>query len=547
LSGERPGLLRRVADWFFIEEPVEQEPAPPLDAAPPVSGPQAGTREGEPLPPPTRRGAVRAGRAGRGHPAAWLVAGLALAVAVVAVARGIPRGGGRAAGSAPAASATATLTAAQRATAVAQAKTAADNAARAAEDAQAAAQHVADLLASARADADRVQALAAPSLARRPDATDPSGALAPLRQLSSEAGRTVAAVEADVTAADGSANAAASIAQTVPEAAASADAAASAASQADQALAAAQRAVAGIGDLLAGAQAAVAAWQAVHAAPHGVLGVTVRDPAPPLGVQGCEVVAVEAGGAAARAGLVGAVQRPDGVGDVITAISDAAAAAQPWTTADCAALQAVMGLTRAGDRIEITYLRRQGFAFAAQWVRATADTVLGAPATASATAGATAGAATGTGQGSATGTATAGCPAPITGTITPASAGSRIVIAITLHGPAGDATDLRAILDTGGVATSFPDGLLRQLGYAPYATTQNSGVVPGATATAYLYHVPGSAITVLDGGRAVPLATGELSVIGIPGGSNYTLGPDILEGGSRLSTSGSQWTLTPPC
>jgi hypothetical protein len=574
VSAERRGFLQRLTDWFFvIEEPAEPAEPAPVDV--PAEAPAAPARA-EPAVEPTpeqpqhdllpRRAAARAPQPRRERSgAAWLVVVLALAVAAVAVYRGFPRAPSSVASLSATGqatpTATATETAAQIAAAVAQAKTAAGNASRAAQDAITQAQHVADLLAAAQEDAQAVQTAATPMLARQADARDPSGALGPLEQADSDATRTVTTIESDATAADGSANAAASIAQTVAGAVPAGDAAATAAQQANQALASAQQAAGQISDLLATAQAAVAQWKQIHGAPHGVLGVTVQDPSPSLGAQGCEVVDVQADGAGAQAGLIGADQRPSNVGDIITELSDPAAAAKPFTITSCAVLRAAMTLTRSGDRLDITYLSQQVVVAAAQWVRETGTAVLGATAaagggsggaataTASGSAGSATGTATASGSGTATGTATASgsCPAPITGTITPASAGSRIALFIALSGPGGQAPNLRAILDTGGVATSFPDGLLRQLGYQPYGTTENQGVVPGATATAYLYHVPGSAITVLDGGHAVPLATGVLNVIGIPGSSNYTLGPDILEGGSKLSTSGSEWTLTPPC
>ena len=563
----------------------------------PPAQPEASESE-FPEPQLSRRKAVGEPESRRGHSgAAWAVVVIALGVAAVVVSRGFahPKATPAAAPSLPIATATATMTTQARAAAVDQAKTAADNATRAAQDAEAAAQHVADLLASAQAAASRVTTAASLATARQPAAPDPSGGLLPLQQVASQIGQVVTAIESDATAADGAANAAASIAQQVSAAVASGDAASKAAAQANQALTSAQQAAGQISDLLASAQSAVASWQQVHKAPQGRLGITVQDPAPTIGVQGCQVVDVLPGGAAARVGIVGA----NPVGDVITELADPTDANAIWPTPNCAALQAAMALTRAGDEIGITYLHQEAFVFATQWVRATGRAVLGATATSSAAVGAatgsatasasgaatgsadTGGAATGTatsgtgsasggaatgtatapgsggtatasatasaGGGTATGTATASCPAPVTGTITPASAGSRIAIVITLSGPGGTAPNLRAILDTGGVATSFPDGLLRQLGYQPYGTTQNQGVVPNATATANLYHVPGSALTVLDGSSQAPLATGVLTVIGIPGGSNYTLGPDILEGGSRLSTFGSQWSLTPPC
>ena len=559
----RRGFFHRLTDWFFVYE-YEYEDGAGAAAAETVEPRWEDDLAPAPEPLPRRRGSR----------AAWVVVVLALAVAGVVVAKGLPQRGrpvvSVTATTTAAAKTTPTVTAAQLAADVARARTAAGNAAQAAQSARAAAQRISVLLASAKQDAKRVAAVASPVLARNPSAADPSKDLAPLQQAVAQGRQAVNTLETDATSADGAANAAASLAQTAPAAATFGNAASSAAAQADHDLTAGQQAQAQIGALLTTATSAVTAWDQVHSAPRGVLGITVGNPPPTLGVQGCEVLAVQPGSAGSAAGLVGAAESPDGVGDVITGLADATDASATWTITDCGALQSAMAQTRIGDHVTVTYMRSQNLVFTTQWVQASGSAVLGQGATASATASATAtGApATGTatapagtatasatasgapaGSGTATSTATAqsSCPAPITGTITPVAAGSRIELPITLSGPGGDAPNLRAILDTGGVATTFPDGLLRQLGYRPYGTTENSGVVPGATAIAYLYHVPGSAITALDGGRQVALATGTLDVIGIPGGSNYTLGPDILEAGSRLSTAGSQWSLTPPC
>lgn len=93
----------------------------------------------------------------------------------------------------------------------------------------------------------------------------------------------------------------------------------------------------------------------------------------------------------------------------------------------------------------------------------------------------------------------------------------------------------------------FPNSLLRSLGYSPFRTTATGGIVPGATGPAGLYHIPGASIQALDHGRYASLATGALTVMGVVGGNLYGLGPDVLKHGAKLSTSGSRWTLTPPC
>jgi hypothetical protein len=85
------------------------------------------------------------------------------------------------------------------------------------------------------------------------------------------------------------------------------------------------------------------------------------------------------------------------------------------------------------------------------------------------------------------------------------------------------------------------------LGYRPFLATLAGGIVPGAMGAANLYRIPGAALTALDGGRYVPLATGTLTVMGVVNGTLSGLGPDILKQGARLTTAGGRWTLTPPC
>lgn len=92
-----------------------------------------------------------------------------------------------------------------------------------------------------------------------------------------------------------------------------------------------------------------------------------------------------------------------------------------------------------------------------------------------------------------------------------------------------------------------PDDVLQGLGYRPFLPTMAGGIVPGATGPANLYRIPARAITLDDGGRYVPLATGTLTVEGIVGGDMAALGPDILKQGAKLTTAGDRWTLMPPC
>jgi hypothetical protein len=193
---------------------------------------------------------------------------------------------------------------------------------------------------------------------------------------------------------------------------------------------------------------------------------------------------------------------------------------------DCAAFDAAMQQTRAGDQITVAYYHRQ-----VVWYELSGKWVLN--------------------SGTATLTAAPGanCPAALTGSITPALTGNRISLTITLSGPAATRPGLGVMLDTGGVQSFFPDALLRGLGYRPFLPTLSGGIVPGAVGAANLYRIPASAITVDDGGRNVPLATGTLTVMGVVngGGIDYGLGPDILKQGAKLTTADGRWTLTPPC
>lgn len=416
--------------------------------------------------------------------------------------------------SAPSTSGSAALTANARADAT--------MAAAAAAQASQTAQQVQSLVASAQSAFAEVQTLAAPARARQPAATDPATVLAPLTAAASAISGATSTVQAAASSASDAAAAASKIAHQDSDAQSAAADAAAAVQGVHVALQGVQKAGKEVASWTQQAQTAVAAWQKIHAAPPGYFGMETGSPPADWTVQGCEVITANPGGPAATAGLIGRNQRTDPVGDVITSVADATDAHASWPVTNCASLTRAIAQTRAGDQVTIDYYHRQVVLLIGKWA-------------------AESGTATLTRGGNPT------CPPALTGTITSQLVGNRILLQVELSGPAGTRGGLHVMLDTGGVDTIFPDSLLRQLGYRPFGSEPGSGVVPGATTTDYLYHVPGSAIRVLDHGSYVPLATGTLTVIGIPGGTDYGLGPDILKHGAKLSTSGSRWTLTPPC
>ncbi len=399
--------------------------------------------------------------------------------------------------------------------AVAQADAAAAAAEAAAQAAKAAGQRIAAQLTAARQAAQQVTALSAPTLARQPSAKDPAQPLATLQLLRTQALGAVGTIGSDVTLAERGASAAASVS-------AASGPAAAAASAAKSALATAQGAAGQIAALLPPAQQAAAAWHRVHTAPPGSLGVTIQDPPATWGIHGCEVLTVPPGGAGQQLGLTGAGGFTRPVGDIITLVKDATDANAVWPTANCAALQAAMAQTRAGDRITVAYEHR-----------ATMDLVLGFWLSDSGTVV--------LGQG---GGGQSVCPLPLTGRTGP---GGTVPLTLAVSGPAGTRHGVHVTLEPAGAATFFPNALLRALGYKPYQSEAGSGIVPGSQATVYLYNVPGSSLVVADGGASVALADGMLSVVGIPGSTAASLGPQILNQGAQLTVSGAAWTLTPPC
>ena len=265
-------------------------------------------------------------------------------------------------------------------------------------------------------------------------------------------------------------------------------------------------------------------FKAIHQASPGILGVRVRNSDADWTVQGCEVTMAEPGTAAANMGLIGSQQRTDPVGDVITGITDVTDGNHHWVISNCQELTRAMQWTRPGDTVIVNYYYRQviWYELNGTWVPRIGTAALDA------SNGPT-------------------CPLPITGTITSALTGNRIILNITLTGPKATQSGIQVILDTGGAEDYFPNALLRQLGFTPLQKTTVSGVVPGANSVAYLYHLPGDAFLVEDQGQLVPLANGTLTVWGIVNGSVEGLSPNILTHGAALSTSGNRWTLVPPC
>ena len=382
---------------------------------------------------------------------------------------------------------------------------------------------LAALTAGANAEAADIARLSTAARARNPQAESPAADEQQLTQAATTLAGFLDKGGQAAAAAAGAAGNAAALDQGDPAVATETASAHTAAAQAQQALTQIQTAAAQVDKLLVTADAQVQAWTSVHSAPAGTLSIQETDPPSDWTVRGCEVVTADAGGPARAAGLVGRTQRTDPVGDVITAITDLTDADTTWPVADCGALDAAMAQTRIGDQLTITYEHRHVVWYLLSGVWETRTTTVQLRGT--------------------------DCPAAVTGRIT--TFGNRIRMRINVSGPAGTVQDVSAILDTGGVRPTFPNSLLTQLGYRPLLGPFGEiGVVPNASVPAYLYDIPASAFTILDGGREVPIATGTLSVTGIVGGSGTVdnlLGPDILKQGAALNTSGANWAFTPPC
>ncbi len=252
-----------------------------------------------------------------------------------------------------------------------------------------------------------------------------------------------------------------------------------------------------------------------------VLGARVQDPPAAWPVRGCEVMTVQPGSTVASLGLVGASQRIDPMGDVIAAVQDVTVGGGTQATPDCAALAAAAARAHDGDTITVTYDHRIAGLLGGRWVVETAC-------------------------GTVSRGAALACPSPLAGTITSSRSGNRIQIPIEIRGPQGSAA-YSAVVDTGADETIVPDGVLRSLGFSPAGTTITAGLIAGTQSMSFVYRLPSSALLVRDQGSLVPLTTGTVLVWGMPQESGVWLGPNILELGVTLTTSGRQWTLTPPC
>lgn len=255
----------------------------------------------------------------------------------------------------------------------------------------------------------------------------------------------------------------------------------------------------------------------------GRLGVTVANPPSDWTVSGCEIINVVANTPAASAGLVGAQNRTDPVGDVISQVSSGG---QSQTITSCGSFLSFMHGTHPGQQVTLNYWHRHVFIFG-HWVARQVTVTLASPQSGGA------------------------CPPPIRGRVTSATSGNRIRITVEVVGPNGT-VPVHAILDTGAGLTMFPNRVLAAAGFSSYSQTTVSGVVPGANTAANLYSLPAGSLQINDQGTFVPLTTGTLDpvagVLGATSGSlDRLIGPDVLTLGTSLVVSGSNWTITPPC
>ncbi len=248
----------------------------------------------------------------------------------------------------------------------------------------------------------------------------------------------------------------------------------------------------------------------------GYLGVETTDAPSDWTVQGCEVLHVYPGTPAAMMGLVGSEDRTDPVGDVIYSLGINGTV---YYTPNCTALTHALSKTAPGDAIQIDYYHRDVSLLSATWENRIGVATL----------------------------TTQPCPPALTGAITSSLTGNRIDLTVKVVGPTGSTSPQTVILDTGGVHTSFPDAVLRGLGFSPYGTTSTGGAVSGAYETTYLYRIPATDFLVLDNGLYVPIATGTITVWGFTNSTDKAFGPDILKLGDSFSNNGSYWTLTLAC
>lgn len=226
------------------------------------------------------------------------------------------------------------------------------------------------------------------------------------------------------------------------------------------------------------------------------------------GTQGCKLTTVLPNTPAGSAGLA--------AGDVIQA---ATAAGTPTPVQNCNNLTQLLYQEGPGATVTFTYVHQVGILFLTSWQGGSATVTLGTPP----------------------------CPLPITGQIS--GAGNRIPLQIELLGPSGSYT-MNAILDTGGVNAFLPDSDLTGAGFTSTGSYQSG--LAGWTGQVNTYSIPAADLLVLDHGVYVPLATGTLTVDGVPPAAFQTgveplVGPDVLQQGAALATSGSTWTLSPAC
>jgi len=104
----------------------------------------------------------------------------------------------------------------------------------------------------------------------------------------------------------------------------------------------------------------------------GTLGVQMQDAPPGYSVHGCEVMHVIPGSAAASAGMVGANDRTDPVGDVIFGLN---VGGQNVPIPNCAALTASLQQTIPGMQVSISYDHRVVDFLIGSWHAATSPVV----------------------------------------------------------------------------------------------------------------------------------------------------------------------------
>ena len=139
------------------------------------------------------------------------------------------------------------------------------------------------------------------------------------------------------------------------------------------------------------------------------------------------------------------------------------------------------------------------------------------------------------------------CPSPITGVISGAGTASRL--RSRSPGPRARSPRTPSWTPAGWTSTSRT-AICGARGSAQRGRPPQ--VSAGWSGTVNEYSLPASALLVLDGEAYVPIATGTLVVFGAPsvafsGGIEPLIGPNVLQQGAELSSSGSQWALTPPC